>query len=156
MIEPGRVFLGYLSETPEQPQPGDGGRERGNLKEQFAGLPLQLAENLGRPGDAQNRGNGDFGRPYSLTLDPADECRKEVFIVQFRGNSESCVGSRVENRNLSVREPPRQITRKEVLDVFEGYDVKQTAQIMKCSDGSVKTHYSRAVHVLREKLGDDW
>jgi RNA polymerase sigma-70 factor (ECF subfamily) len=39
---------------------------------------------------------------------------------------------------------------------WQGLDGRETALAMNCSEGSVKTHLSRALAVLKKELAEDW
>ena len=67
--------------------------------------------------------------------------------------SSAQTGAAIETALQALPERQRQAF---VLRLWEGFDVAQTAQIMRCGEGSVKTHLSRALSAMRLKLSDHY
>lgn len=94
----------------------------------------------------RSRNDDDDYDPVASAPDPAGRAPvEELQTDQAMQQLESAIG-----------ELPARQREAFMLRTFEGLDVKGTAVAMNVSEGSVKTHYSRAVHTLRDALGEHW
>ena len=71
------------------------------------------------------------------TLNPSDFLSQEVTIEEIQE---------------AIAKLPFRQQQAFMLRAWEGFDTQTTAQIMDCSEGSVKTHYHRAIQGLRTAL----
>lgn len=87
----------------------------------------------------------EAGDPYQAVADEAHGPSERVMMADAMASLQQ-----------ALNELPQRQREAFALRNFEGMDVADTARAMGCTEGSVKTHYSRAVHTLRARLGEVW
>ncbi len=90
----------------------------------------------------------DGAEPYDPLLHIPAPARLEPEAEFERGRD-------YERLAQGMRMLPRRQREAFALRMLEGLDVRTTARVMACSEGSVKTHLSRALDSLRKKLGEE-
>lgn len=88
----------------------------------------------------------DDDDPLQAVADEAGRSPEELLLT----------GQSMAALDLALHNLPLRQQQAFILRAWEGMDVRETAIAMACAEGSVKTHYSRAIHSLRETLGEYW
>ncbi len=110
-------------------------RRRKLLRRFGAILPNQAPANDFEPASAHD----PFDKIASSEGDPLQNLQRQNTIATL---------------HLQISRLPRRQREAFMLRCWEGFSTRETAQTMACSEGSVKTHYSRALKSLRSALGE--
>jgi len=91
-------------------------------------------------------GEEDEEDPFQQVVDPASRSAEQLLITE----------DSITALNAALLQLPLRQQQVFLLRAWEGLDVRDTAAVMQCAEGSVKTHYSRALAALKGKLGEHW
>lgn len=104
----------------------------------------------------RNRVLSFFGGQREAEDDPPDPIEAAPDLAGREPGEEVAQAAAMQVLESALSALPGRQREAFVLRILEGLDVADTARSMGCSEGSVKTHLSRAVHSLRQSLGEHW
>ncbi|MCV6603803.1 MAG: RNA polymerase sigma factor [Porticoccaceae bacterium] len=108
----------------------------------------------------QNRYRTWIERLKPAAIDPQDQAADPYEYVaaaeHVNPDAELESDQRIACLEEAVQALPRRQREAFMLRCWDGMSTAETASAMQCSEGSVKTHYFRALKSLRGKLGEYW
>ena len=129
----------------------------GKSEEEWHALFHRILQSRIRDWYRRNSVRNRFRAWFSNSADEEDDPIQAVADEAGRSPEQELQTRRgIEALEIALQNLPLRQQQAFMLRAWEGLDVKQTAKAMACAEGSVKTHYSRAIHSLRESLGEHW